>query len=319
MCDKLRIIVHILPAHSTHKLQPLDVGLFSPLATYYSDGLNKCLYSSIVIVSMTKNLFYPIFKDAFQKAFTESNIKSAFEKTGIFPLHPEVILSTIRQPQPPTVSPCANKLRTPKSCRSLRRMQKAYLLKPNKQLLTKLFNAGTQLAAQNSVNQHIITGLHKTINMERKKHKKRTRLNLLGGNLSNAQFFSPARIAAARDFQAQKKAAEESNRQKIIEKKALAAEKKAQKASEKAERALQRSIARQRKEEEKLQLAAAKKNKTQPVQAVTNSATVQKGKKRASTIDLTTEVGNNIATKAKVVKGSTSKGRVIIQPQRFRE
>jgi hypothetical protein len=283
MCDKLRIIVHILPAHSTHKLQPLDVGFFSLLATYYSDGLNKCLYSSIVIVSMTKDLFYPIFKDAFQKAFTESNIKSAFEKTGIFPLHPEVILSTIQQPQPLTISPCVNELQTPKSCQSLCRMQKAYLLKPSKQLLTKLFNTGTQLAAQNSVNQHIITGLHKTINMERK-YKKRTRLNLLGGNLSNAQFFSPSRVAAARDFQAQKRAAEESNRQRIIERKALAVEKK-------AECSLQHSIAQQQKEEEKIQLAATKKNKTQPAQAMANSVTVQKGKKRASAIDLTTEGG----------------------------
>ena len=87
----------------------------------------------------------------------------------------------------------------------------------------------------------------------------------------------------------------------------MAAEKKAQKASEKAERSLQRSIARQRKEEEKIQLVATKKNKTQPAQAMANSATVQKGKKRASAIDLTTEGGNDIAMKAKVVKGSTSR------------
>ena len=73
----------------------------------------------------------------------------------------------------------------PKSCRSLCCMQKVYLLKLSKQLLTKLFNAGTQLMAQNSVNQHIIIGLYKTINMKRKKYKKRTRLNLLGENLSN--------------------------------------------------------------------------------------------------------------------------------------
>ena len=95
MCDKLRIIVHILPAHSTYKLQPLDVGLFSPLVTYYSNGLNKSLYSSVAIVSMTKDLFYSIFKDAFQKAFIESNIRSAFEKTGIFPICSEIILSTL--------------------------------------------------------------------------------------------------------------------------------------------------------------------------------------------------------------------------------
>jgi hypothetical protein len=58
----------------------------------------------------------------------------------------------------------------------------------------------------------------------------------------------------------QKRAAEESDRQEIIERKALAVEKKAQKASEKAECSLQHSIAQQR-EEEKIQLAATKKNK----------------------------------------------------------
>ena len=34
--DANRIILVILPPHSTHRLQPLDVGLFSPLTTYYS-------------------------------------------------------------------------------------------------------------------------------------------------------------------------------------------------------------------------------------------------------------------------------------------
>jgi hypothetical protein len=31
------IIVYILPPHSIHKLQPLDVGLFNPLATSYQE------------------------------------------------------------------------------------------------------------------------------------------------------------------------------------------------------------------------------------------------------------------------------------------
>ncbi len=31
MADSLRILVHVLPPHSTHRLQPLDVILFSPL------------------------------------------------------------------------------------------------------------------------------------------------------------------------------------------------------------------------------------------------------------------------------------------------
>ena len=109
--------------------------------------------------------------------------------------------------------------------------------------------------------------------MERKKHKKRNRLNLLGENISNLQFFSLSRVAAARDFQAKKRAEEESNRQKVIERKVLATEKKVQKASEKAERVLQRSIERQRKLEERAQLIAAKKYKKKPAQTIASSAT----------------------------------------------
>jgi hypothetical protein len=32
-----RIIVHILPSHTTHRLQPLDIGFFGPLSTAYSN------------------------------------------------------------------------------------------------------------------------------------------------------------------------------------------------------------------------------------------------------------------------------------------
>jgi hypothetical protein len=35
-CRSNRILVAIFPPHSTHRLQPLDVSLFRPLATYYS-------------------------------------------------------------------------------------------------------------------------------------------------------------------------------------------------------------------------------------------------------------------------------------------
>ena len=35
LCDSLNIILLILPPHSTHRLQPLNIGLFKPLATFY--------------------------------------------------------------------------------------------------------------------------------------------------------------------------------------------------------------------------------------------------------------------------------------------
>jgi hypothetical protein len=35
-CDQYRILLAILPPHSTHRLQLLDVSLFGPLAQYYT-------------------------------------------------------------------------------------------------------------------------------------------------------------------------------------------------------------------------------------------------------------------------------------------
>ena len=40
-CDDNNIQLFCLPPHSTHVLQPLDVGLFGPLQTYYSKGVEE--------------------------------------------------------------------------------------------------------------------------------------------------------------------------------------------------------------------------------------------------------------------------------------
>ena len=53
-CDKLRILLLILPPYSTHHLQPLDVSLFSPLSTSYSKNLNTLMQTSFGLVGMSK-------------------------------------------------------------------------------------------------------------------------------------------------------------------------------------------------------------------------------------------------------------------------
>jgi hypothetical protein len=35
------IVLPYLPPHSTHRLQPLDVAIFGPLAIYYSQEVNQ--------------------------------------------------------------------------------------------------------------------------------------------------------------------------------------------------------------------------------------------------------------------------------------
>jgi hypothetical protein len=84
-CYKRRILVAIYPPHSTHRLQPLDVSLFNPLATYYSQALDAYTRRSLGLSSISKRDFFAIFYLAFDKAFTEENIRSVWRKTGIEP------------------------------------------------------------------------------------------------------------------------------------------------------------------------------------------------------------------------------------------
>ena len=57
LADCLQILVMILPPHSIHRLQLLDVGLFQLLATAYTNELNSLIYKSIGIVSISKCMF----------------------------------------------------------------------------------------------------------------------------------------------------------------------------------------------------------------------------------------------------------------------
>jgi hypothetical protein len=72
--DSHGIILLVLPPYTTHRLQPLDVGLFQPLSTAYSQGIDKLMNSGGGQVSMSKALFYSLFETAWIAAFTEDNI-----------------------------------------------------------------------------------------------------------------------------------------------------------------------------------------------------------------------------------------------------
>jgi hypothetical protein len=82
-CDQNRILVLILPPHSMHRLQPLDVGLFQPLSTAYSAQLDNLTAKSGGLVSMKKRMFWSIFKPAWEASFTAKNIINGFAKCGI--------------------------------------------------------------------------------------------------------------------------------------------------------------------------------------------------------------------------------------------
>jgi hypothetical protein len=74
-CDQNHILLAILP-HSTYRLQSLDVGLFGPLAQYYTQQLDQFMTETQGLVHVTKRHFWKFFIQAFTQAFTEKNIRS---------------------------------------------------------------------------------------------------------------------------------------------------------------------------------------------------------------------------------------------------
>lgn len=85
-CVQENILLLCLPAHSTHLLQPLDVGLFSPYQHYYGRAVDDYMRSGQNEYGIKKAIFIRFLTEAREKTFTIHNICRAFEATGIWPL-----------------------------------------------------------------------------------------------------------------------------------------------------------------------------------------------------------------------------------------
>ncbi len=84
LCKENNIYTLCMPPHSSHLLQPLDVGCFSPLKRAYSREVESLIRHHINHI--TKLEFLPAFKAAFDQSFTLANISSAFRGAGLVPL-----------------------------------------------------------------------------------------------------------------------------------------------------------------------------------------------------------------------------------------
>ncbi|KAF7579474.1 hypothetical protein PtrM4_037140 [Pyrenophora tritici-repentis] len=71
-CKENKIITLCMPPHSSHLLQPLDVGCFSPLKKAYGRQAENLMRNKINHI--TKLKFLPCFIGAFKDAITKSNI-----------------------------------------------------------------------------------------------------------------------------------------------------------------------------------------------------------------------------------------------------
>ena len=79
---KLNNIITIsMPAHLSHLLQLLDVGIFLSLKAAYGHQINLFIWA--FINHITKLEFFVTYLVVCDKIFIEKNIKEVFKKTGI--------------------------------------------------------------------------------------------------------------------------------------------------------------------------------------------------------------------------------------------
>ena len=71
-CKDNKIVTLCMPLHSSHLLQPLNVGCFAPLKQAYRRQVESLMRTQINYI--TKQEFLPYFKQAFNALFTSSNV-----------------------------------------------------------------------------------------------------------------------------------------------------------------------------------------------------------------------------------------------------
>jgi hypothetical protein len=106
-CQQNNIITLCMPPHSSHLLQPLDVGCFGPLKQAYGRQVEDLMRVHINHVSKLE--FLCAFRQAFFASTTERNIQGGFAGAGLVPYDPERVLSKLdvklHTPTPPTSRP----------------------------------------------------------------------------------------------------------------------------------------------------------------------------------------------------------------------
>jgi hypothetical protein len=186
-CKDHNIITLCMPPHSSHILQPLDVGCFAPLKKAYSKQIEDLIRNGINHI--TKLEFLPAFKTASDAAFTSSNIKASFRGAGLHPYDPDAVISKLdiklKTPTPPPIDDLLWESQTPANVLELASQKdliKASIIRHQSSSLSPILQAvehlskGAQLMAhQMAILQSECAGLRKAneIATKRRERKKR--------------------------------------------------------------------------------------------------------------------------------------------------
>ncbi|ODM16858.1 hypothetical protein SI65_07823 [Aspergillus cristatus] len=123
ICSQNDIIPICMPAHSSHLLQPLDVGCFAPLKMAYG-----CLVENRARQNfnhINKLDFLEAYPQARTEAFKAENIKNSFAAAGLVPFSPERVFEKLNvQLKTPTPPGSRSTDSAPKTPHNLKQLEK---------------------------------------------------------------------------------------------------------------------------------------------------------------------------------------------------
>jgi hypothetical protein len=98
-CYEYKIHPFLLPAHSTHLLQPLDVGCFQPMKHHHQQLLEENIWYGGI--DFDRSDFLACFQQISDRTFKAGTIRHAWQKTGLSPFWPRVVLDKLVEYNPP--------------------------------------------------------------------------------------------------------------------------------------------------------------------------------------------------------------------------
>jgi hypothetical protein len=152
-CEQQKMILFFLPPHTSHILQPLDVGVFHAFKHWHSEFVVDATYSGCE--NITKTDFFHAIGQIRYKTLKKRTKRHGFRDTGIWPFNPEVVLCNIPEfarletPQSSSDNSIASTPRTAARFRSLGNRLRAIqdLQRKSRADLEAVIRGGEQLAA----------------------------------------------------------------------------------------------------------------------------------------------------------------------------
>jgi len=95
-CYENNIIICRLPSHTSHKLQPCDIGVFGPPKTAYREHVEELYRKGASKIG--KQHFTLLYDQARRAALTSRIIKSGWAKAGLCSFNPNRVLQEIQKP-----------------------------------------------------------------------------------------------------------------------------------------------------------------------------------------------------------------------------